>query len=72
MSASTVSITANPAAKRRLVPAGERKSAVSGDDPATPSSCGKDPSHLISAEAILERARAVVKKPPSPVRAPYQ
>lgn len=79
MSASTVSITATPAARRRPVVVGERKpsielvpgdagvsqvNGVAGEDRLTG---GKDLSHSIRGEAILERSKEVVhiKKPPA-------
>ncbi|XP_057980984.1 SUN domain-containing protein 1-like [Malania oleifera] len=72
MSASTVSITANPAARRRPVVAGEKKSGIElvtneaavpqvnggGDDGV---SGGKDLSHSIRGEVVLERSKEVVQ-----------
>ncbi|XAR54514.1 hypothetical protein NMG60_11029670 [Bertholletia excelsa] len=78
MSASTVSISANPATRRRPVVVAEKKQSsiemvstdvapataatVNGDDKV---SSGKDLSHSIRGEAVLERSRDVVqvKKP---------
>ncbi|KAA8514776.1 hypothetical protein F0562_017955 [Nyssa sinensis] len=79
MSASTVSITANPAAWRRPIVLGEKKSGIEfvggdggaavatsggggGDDKVTNSGgIGKDLSHSIRGEAVLERSRDLVQ-----------
>ncbi|KAF5946122.1 hypothetical protein HYC85_016350 [Camellia sinensis] len=68
MSASTVSITANPSARRRPVVVGDKKSgielvATDGVAAATSDkiSNGKDLSHSIRGEVVLERSRDVVQ-----------
>uniref|UniRef100_A0A5B6ZFN5 Putative SUN domain-containing protein 3-like n=1 Tax=Davidia involucrata TaxID=16924 RepID=A0A5B6ZFN5_DAVIN len=76
MSASTVSITANPGGRRRPVVVGEKKSGielVSGDGGAAAAASsgdkvtsggggiGKDLSHSIRGEAVLERSRDLVQ-----------
>ncbi|KAA8519303.1 hypothetical protein F0562_013559 [Nyssa sinensis] len=65
MSASTVSITANPAARRRPVVVGEKVSGIelvsSDGAPATGGGIGKDLSHSIRGEAIIERSRDLVQ-----------
>lgn len=75
MSASTVSITANPAARRRPVVVGEKKTNIGfvGSDGAIPlfngvdaeddkiSGGGKDLSHSIRGESVLERSKELVQ-----------
>lgn len=71
MSASTVSITANPSARRRPVVVGDKKSGielVATDGAAAAAAAasdkisnGKDLSHSIRGEVVLERSRDVVQ-----------